>query len=375
MRFCFITSRDWLHPAAAGGDFYLSNLARGLAKRGHSVVYLTSSFDDASSRQCIDGVEVRRIRPGPLYPVRLFREFIRVKDSVDVVLEEIFGGKRTFTMARIYSRKPLVAVWYQRHDRIFAEQYPGVIAKTLSLTEKLLARIYRGSPVMTLSRKSASELSEMGIDPRKIGIVPSAALIEFPGTEELLPFEKRRDTLVFIGKIRKYKRIDHTIQALKAVTEGQKGCRLIIAGNVAKNDGECLAKLKEEAHHLGLERLVDFRIYPGAIPPNEKVELLKQCKVLLQPSPVEGFSMTTVEANACGTPVVVSDGVPADAVIDGENGLVYRFGDIETMAHHCRLLLEDSVLWEKLSSRAVSMAQRFNWEASTDAFENFINKI
>lgn len=371
MRFCFLASRDWVHPEAAGGDYYLSNLARGLASRGHRVVYLASSFDGHSSVVKIDGVEVRRMRPGPFYAIRLFQEYLRVRNSVDVIVEEIFGGKKTPALARFYAGRRLVAVWYQRHDKIFAEQYPWGIARMLSLGETLLAKFYREYPVVTLSNKSALEISEIGIDPANIGIVPSAALMEFPKREDLPPFDEREDTMIFIGKIRKYKRVDHTIMALRKLRDTRRQTRLIIAGNVAEDDADYLARLRSLSRQLRVERLVDFKIFPGAIPSKEKVSLLKRCKVLLQPSPVEGFSMTTVEANACGTPVVVSDGVPPDAVVDGVNGLVYPFGNIEAMTNSCGLLLEDPVLWKKVSINGLKMAQRFNWKATTDAFEGF----
>lgn len=374
MRFCFLASRDWAHPEAAGGDFYLSNLARSLAKRGHKVTYLASSFGRNSGKQLVDGVEICRIRPGTLYPVRLFRHYLRIRGSVDVVVEEIFGGKKSPTLARLYSGNRLVAAWYQRHERIFAEQYPRGIAKALSIAEKLLATIYRGYPVMTLSDKSARELSQMGISPARIGIVPSAALMDFPTREEIPPFEKREDSMIFIGKIRKYKRIDHAIRAVRRLRDSQRPCRLIVAGNVARDDKGYLTGLMGEAHRLGVDKLVDFKIYPGAIPLREKFDLLRNCKVLLQPSPVEGFSMTTVEANGCGTPVVVSDGVPRDAVVHGENGLVYPFGDVEAMADRCRELLENPMLWNTLSEKGLKMAERFSWDNTADAFENFVKQ-
>ena len=372
MRFCFLASRDWAHPEAAGGDFYLSNLARGLAKRGHKVVYFAASPDGNSTHENLDGVEIRRVRPGLLYSIRLFRQFLRIRNSVDVTVEEILGGKKVPTLAFLYSRRRLVAMWYQCHDRIFAEQYPKGLAILLSLAERVLARLYRKYPVATLSQKSATELAKIGLDALRIGIVPSAALIDSQQAQEPLPFESREDTMVFIGKIRKFKRVDHAILALKRLADVRGGCRLVIAGSVARNDLDCLASLRKQARLLGVEESVDFRIYSGAIPLDEKAGILKRCKVLLQPSPVEGFSMTTVEANACGTPVVVSDGVPQDAVRHGENGLVYPFGDTESMSRLCGNLLEDKATWERLSLGGLKMAGRFTWDASTDAFEDFV---
>ncbi len=373
MRFCFLASRDWLHPEAAGGDHYLGNLARQLVRRGHKVVFLASAYDGKSGWQRLEGVDVLRLEPGPFYPARLFVAFLRIREEIDVLVEEIFGGKKFPTLALLYPSRRLVAVWYQRHARIFSEQYPRLLAKGLSLVERFMARLYRGVPVVTLSTKSAFELSELGLDPSKIGIVPSAALMALPNMDELPGFDDREDALVFIGKIRKYKRIDHAIIALKRLEETHPRCRLVIAGNVSLDDGDYLESLRGLASRLGLEDRVVFKVYPGAIPQEEKASLLKQSKILVQPSPIEGFSMTSVEANACGTPVVVSDGVPTDAVQSGQNGLVYPFGDIDAMSKCCQSLLEQRGIWENMSVVGLKMAHRFNWDSTADSFEAFIN--
>jgi glycosyltransferase involved in cell wall biosynthesis len=39
------------------------------------------------------------------------------------------------------------------------------------------------------------------------------------------------------------------------------------------------------------------------------------------PSKYEGFPFTTIEAMACGTPVVVSNAVPEEVIINNFNGI------------------------------------------------------
>jgi len=47
----------------------------------------------------------------------------------------------------------------------------------------------------------------------------------------------------------------------------------------------------------------------------------------------EGWGLTVIEANACGTPTVSSNvqGL-RDAVVDGETGLLYEYGNREQLA-------------------------------------------
>jgi len=42
------------------------------------------------------------------------------------------------------------------------------------------------------------------------------------------------------------------------------------------------------------------------------------------------------------------------------------------MSRLCGNLLEDKATWERLSLGGLKMAGRFTWDASTDAFEDFV---
>ena len=90
---------------------------------------------------------------------------------------------------------------------------------------------------------------------------------------------------------------------------------------------------------------------------------------------MEGFSIVVMEANRCGTPVVASDGVPKDVVVNGLNGLVYPFGDINASAKHITRLLTDEVFWSKMSKSASDWSSQFTWENSVLQFEKVLNAV
>jgi glycosyltransferase involved in cell wall biosynthesis len=85
------------------------------------------------------------------------------------------------------------------------------------------------------------------------------------------------------------------------------------------------------------------------------------CKVMT--SSKEGWGLTVLEANACGTPVVASR-VPGlrDAVRDGETGLLYAFGEVPELAGKIIRLLKDHAYREELSAEALRWSHTFTWE-------------
>jgi glycosyltransferase involved in cell wall biosynthesis len=364
LRFLFLVYRDFKNPNAVGGDFYLWELARGLAKLGNKVTLLCSSFQGAKSKEIIEGVEINRINSVWRLPLRIFNEYLKkLKDNFNVIVEEAIGGQRLPYFGTIYVKQPLVAVWHQRHNKVFREQYPFPLAIFLSLFEFFQARLYRNRTIVTPSEGAKEKIMSLGFKYEKVKVV-------YDGVGSIFDSAKtksaRENVLVYLGKLRRYKRPDHAILALVQVLKrAKKSCKLIIAGKASEIDRGYIDWLRNLAKRLNVGDLVEFRIN---ISEKEKLDLLEKARLLVQPSPVEGFSIVVAEANRCGTPVVASDGVPRDVVINGLNGLVYRFGDIDALAMNIVRLIDDDVLWDKMSKDAHEWSRQFTWENSVAEF-------
>jgi glycosyltransferase involved in cell wall biosynthesis len=364
LRFLFLVYRDFKNPNAVGGDFYLWELARGLAKLGNKVTLLCSSFKGAKSLEIIEGVEINRINSVWRLPLRIFNEYLKKsKGNFNVIVEEAIGGQRLPYFGTIYVKEPLVAVWHQRHNKVFREQYPFPIAIFLSLLEFFQALLYRNRTIVTPSEGAKEKLMSLGFKYEKVKVVYDGVGSIFDSAETK---SARENVLVYLGKLRRYKRPDHAILALVQVLKrAKKPCKLIIAGKASEIDRGYIDWLRNLANRLNVGDLVEFRIN---ISEEEKLKLLEKSRLLVQPSPVEGFSIVVAEANRCGTPVVASDGVPRDVVINGLNGLVYRFGDIDALAMNIVRLIDDDVLWDKMSKDAHQWSQQFTWENSVAEF-------
>jgi colanic acid/amylovoran biosynthesis glycosyltransferase len=91
----------------------------------------------------------------------------------------------------------------------------------------------------------------------------------------------------------------------------------------------------------------------------------------------EGFGLVFAEAQAMGVPVVSfrTGGIP-EAVEDGTTGFLGNERDWEFLAHHIKLLLEDSELRKGFSIAAVSRAkEHFDLARQTAALEDFYRQV
>jgi glycosyltransferase involved in cell wall biosynthesis len=110
-------------------------------------------------------------------------------------------------------------------------------------------------------------------------------------------------------------------------------------------DGPDRAPAERLAKELGVQTDVYFL---GSQP--EVVEILAEADVLLQPSEMESFGLTALEASAACTPVVASKvgGLP-EVIIDGETGFLLPLGDVEGMAGKVLELLSDRGVYMRLA--------------------------
>lgn len=98
--------------------------------------------------------------------------------------------------------------------------------------------------------------------------------------------------------------------------------------------------------------------------------LMASAEVVAVPSLYEGFSLPTVEALACGTPVVASRAGALPEVVgpDGGCALLVPPGDVEALAAALRRLLDSPAERESLGRAGRARAlERFSWRSVAEA--------
>jgi glycosyltransferase involved in cell wall biosynthesis len=163
-----------------------------------------------------------------------------------------------------------------------------------------------------------------------------------------------------VGRLKRYKSLDTLLAAGALIRKTYPQVRIIIAGV-----GDDLPRLHRRARSLGVEGMVSF---PGYVTLERKVELMRSSIALVVPSPKEGWGLTAVEANACGTPVLASKSPGlVESVKQDVSGLHVPHGDARALADAMARLMDNSALHERLSRGALEWATRFEWDDTARA--------
>ncbi|TME54133.1 MAG: glycosyltransferase family 4 protein [Chloroflexi bacterium] len=369
IRVLFLATRDWYHPATTGGDMTLWENARYLASVGHKVTFVTARYSGAPKQELLDGIEV--VRLGGIHSL-WFRTFLhymrRCRGRYDVVVAEGFGGSRIPRLAPLYVKEPIITEWHQIHRDLFAIQYPRLLNGPLNLLERVAAWVHRDTLVRAGTVEWQAAFPTIGFHPDKVFLLPVSLrddwLAESNGQRASDP------TILWIGKLRRYKCPDHAIRAMVDVIASVPNAKLILA--IRRDDIKYESELQSLVESLHLALHVEFRFN---VSEEEKRRLLHSARVLVVTSAVEGFGIVVLEANACGLPVVASSRVPDGAARHEHNALKYQFGNVHELAGAIVRLLEDSTLYGRLSSIALNSVRDYSWSKVGAEFESVVARV
>jgi len=334
-----------------------------MVKNGHNVSMVTSIFPGAGRREVVDGISVFRVRASNRIS-RMLRNYLVYRQQfagkVDLVIEEAEGPQGPFFL-RLFVKEPIVLMWFQLGRKIFLGQYGPVLGRVLSLLDYVYAGLYRRNLIVVLSSETEREISRLARSSRVLIVRPglpdnSTLPVSVPGRGA--PRRCDGPYLLTINKIRRYKSLDHAVRAFGLIAHEFPDLKLVIGG--VREDEKYENELRELGGRVAPGRVI---ILPD-LSRSEKEGLLASAYAFVMPSPIEGFSLATLEALAVGTPAVVSDGVPDDLVVDGYNGLKYPYGELAKLAECYRSLLANPEVRARMSLAARTSAQRFNWGTS-----------
>jgi glycosyltransferase involved in cell wall biosynthesis len=358
--------QDRHNPQAGGAEIHLHEIFGRLAARGHRVTLLASGFPGAAPRETVDGIDVHRVGGRHSYTL-LARPYYRrelAREHFDVVIEDL---NKVPLFSPLWAKEPVVLLVHHLFGVTAFREASAPIAAATWLLERPIPRIYRGLPTEAVSESTADDLVRRGLRREDIRVIHNGVDLGFytpdPATARLA-----EPTFLYLGRLRRYKRVDLIVRAISELRSRGVAARLLIAGK-----GDYELELRALAQRLELGEAVRFL---GFISDEEKRTLLRSVWANVFTSPKEGWGITNLEAAACGTPSVASNSPGLrESVQDGRTGILVPHGDIPALADALGRLARHPEEVERMGAEAIRFAAGFSWDAAADATERHLEEV
>ena len=330
-------------PSAQGGtEWIVYYQAKGLAKRGHSIILFAAKGSAQNFRDSrVNIIEVgggdviagsakvqkfdpkyteasRKLRLEMIYLSQVSQKLIENKDSYDVILNNMRGEAVFLPVAKLLG-KPFANVM---HLNLFPE----------------LSEIFQSfnTHVITISNAQRKEFPNLNY---------LATVYNGVEVDKFIFNQTPQDYLLMMGTIGRHKNQGEAIAVAKEL-----GIRLILAGKV--RDQDYFEELKKDIDGEQIKYLSEVSF-------EEKLRLYQNAKAFIFPILwEEPFGLVMIEAMACGTPVVAFNrGAVSEVLRDGLTGYVVdnhsqmveavkKIGSIDRVA--CRKHVEENFTVEKM---------------------------
>lgn len=180
--------------------------------------------------------------------------------------------------------------------------------------------------------------------------------------DETVIDSKEENTILWCGRFLDWKHPDDVLLMADSLKKQGISFRLKFIGT-----GEMEKKLKAQAKALALIDIVEFS---GSMPPDEVRKNMEKSQIFIATSDFrEGWGAVINEAMASGCAVVASHAMGSVPFLikDGENGFIYKSGNVVELTQKVKKLLKDKNLSRKIGKSAfVTANNEWNPDVAAD---------
>ncbi len=267
----------------------------------------------------------------------------------------------------LIGQSKLVVDWWEVWGRDQWLKYFGLKGLLGLLLEKIMSRITPN--IIAITQKGRDQLYDLGVEKDGVTFIPNG--IDFEKILNSISKPNKFD-LTYMGRLKCHKNLDHLIQVVSLLKEKGDSMTLQIIG-----DGPERKALETLVKELNISENVVFH---GEIESDiEAYSWMKTARIFVHPSTKEGGgSITVLEANACGLPVVAyrhENGIANELIDEGMNGYWVEEIDPKAMGKKIHQLLLDESQGQKIKDNSIKNAEKHDWINIGKEYEDYFLKL
>jgi len=258
-------------------------------------------------------------------------------------------GLTALAVAKIL-KKPLYGTYHTAFPQFLS--YLTEDSTIEELTWRYMVWFYNQMDVVYAPSKAMKdELSEKGIDEDKIMLYPRGVDIEL--FKPLHREQNGKINLLYAGRISKEKNLHLLANAFNKLSKERDDIKLQIVGDGPyKEEMESLLKLSQ----------VEFSGYKSR---EDLAKIYSDADLFVFPSTTDTFGNVILEAQACGTPVIVTNsGGPMENIVPDKTGIIIQGNDEDALYNGIKSMLNK----EKLESMRHESIEYMKDRSFEDAF-------
>lgn len=369
------------HPSLNGQAVFTVNLAEGLAQRGHDVLMAVPSNELRACHrerkgvqiECVEAMSMKKWHQDaylPPFPGQAVEKILNDFRPDIIHLQDHYPLCRTFAIAAQRRKIKSVGTNHFMPENLASytsfSQFKSVFNY---LGWQWMLEVYNRVNVVTAQSKNAAELvRKQGLHPPIFAVSCGIDLKRFkpdPTIDRTACLERygldpTRKIFLFVGRVDGEKMLHIIIRAMALVK--RTDVQFAIAGR-----GEAKKDLMVLAEELKLGDRVHFT---GFIPNEDLHPLLNSADVFVMPSEAELLSLATLEAMACGRPVLLANAVALpELVSEGVNGYLFKPSDPADAARYIDKMANEAERWPAMGQAGLEKAQFHGLDHTVGQYE------
>ncbi len=366
-----------------GQASFTIRLAESLTQRGHEVLVMAPAETMRSYGTCINGVRVEKIAafhasvvhpsfyltPFPTPRIQqLFREFqpdlVHIQDHYFLCSAVVREARR--------QQIPCMGTNHFLPENLlpFLRNYPKLQQIATIPLWQMMLNVFNQLALATTPSKTAAQILRRqkiripvraisnGVDTLRFTPDPT---VDRCGIRRKYGLAADKNLFLYVGRLDGEKRIDILIDAMALLPRAN--VQLAIGGF-----GLYEQLLRQQVEKLGLQ---DRVIFIGYIAPEDLPALYNSADIFAMPSPEELQSIATLEAMACGKPILAANARALPELVTPQvNGYLFEPANAQDAARKMEQLLNERDQWQLMGQAGVERAQGHSLQSTLTHYED-----